>query len=177
MVVAIVAAALTAALVAGSVRPPARPGAQGRALVIDGMVDDHRRVASGRLPLGVESQRLDEVGTWLADRLDFTPVLGFAGDAEVPLRGAAIGEVLGRKAAIVVYGRSRPVVSLLVFRAAGLPWPVEGQHRVGRVGAHVQATRGFTIVLWQIGDLAYALVSDVGAGELTALAARIAGPS
>ena len=35
--------------------------------------------------------------------------------------------------------------------------------------------RGFTVILWQRGELSYALVSDVNAGELRQLASKIAG--
>ena len=174
---AIVGAALVAVVFATAARPPARPGVQGRTLVIADVLDDHLRLASGRQRLGVESERLDQVTPWLASQLDFAPALAFAGDADLPLRGASIGGVRGRRAAVVVYGRRGPATSLHVFRAEGLPWPADRAQRVGSVDAIVQASRGVSIALWRAGDVGYALVSDVGAAELPSLIAKVVGPA
>jgi len=42
------------------------------------------------------------------------------------------------------------------------------------VQARAARVRGFNVLLWRDADLSYALVSDVDAAELAALAARIA---
>ena len=49
-------------------------------------VNDHLRVVSR--PLEVTDPGIHHVRPWFTGRLDFAPVIGFAGDEEFPLRGA-----------------------------------------------------------------------------------------
>jgi anti-sigma factor RsiW len=74
---------------------------------------------------------------------------------------------------VFVYARRLHSISLLVFRADGLPWPSRGLTRIGGRDASVTSERGFNVIVWRRGELGYALVSDVDAGELKELAARI----
>ncbi len=93
--------------------------------------------------------------------------MSFEGDADFPLKGGAIGYFLDRKAAVFVYARRLHPISLLVFPAGGLPWP-------GPEGRAVTSTeRGFVVVLWRRGELGHALVSDVDARDLSALATKL----
>jgi len=78
---------------------------------------------------------------------------------------------------VFAYARRLHPISLLVFRADGLPWPTRATARIGGVEAMVTAERGFNVIMWRRGELGYALVSDVDPKELRALAARIAGES
>jgi anti-sigma factor RsiW len=108
------------------------------------------------------------VKPWFAGRLDFAPVVTFEGDADFPLKGGAIEYFLDRRAAVFVYGRRLHTVSLLIFRPEGVPLPRRTEER---------RVRGFNVVIWRSGDLGYALVSDLGAPELRALAARFSPPA
>jgi hypothetical protein len=69
-----------------------------------------------------------------------------------------------------VYKRQLHTASLFVFRADGLPWPTHGRRRIGRVEAVMKIERGFNV----IGELGYAVVSDVDAAKLSELASRLA---
>jgi len=100
-------------------------------------------------------------------------VVSFEGDDEFPLKGGSLGYFRDRKAAVFVYARRLHQISLLVFRADGLPWPSHALARVNGVDASVAAERGFNVILWRRGELGYALVSDVDARELTTLAGRL----
>ena len=131
-------------------------------------VNDHLRVLARVERLDVPSGNMHEVRPWLTGRLDFAPVVPFVGDADFPLRGGAIEHFLDRRAAIAVYGRRLHVISLLVTRPDGLPWPAEGRPMTTRV-------RGFNVRLWQANGLGYALVSDLDAVELAQLASRLGG--
>lgn len=71
--------------------------------------------------------------------------------------------LLDRKAAVFVYKRREHRLSLFVLRPDGLDWPGLGRRRA-------LALRGFHLVLWRTGDLGYALVSDLEAGEVGRLA-------
>jgi anti-sigma factor RsiW len=125
-------------------------------------VDDHVRVLQN--PLGIESDGQHEVKPWFTGKLDFAPTVAFMGDDEFPLRGGAVGYYLDRPAAVLVYGRRRHTISLLVFRADGLALPARPAPRT---------QRGFNVVLWRADDLGYALVSDVDRAELQTLAAKL----
>jgi anti-sigma factor RsiW len=131
-------------------------------------VNDHLRIVSGQHALEVEAGGIHQVKPWFAGKLDFAPVVTFGDDAEFPLQGGAIEYFLDRRAAVFVYKRRLHTVSLLVFRAEGLPWPAGGRRST-------EAERGFNVVLWRWGELGYALVSDLDAPELAELAGRLAG--
>jgi anti-sigma factor RsiW len=128
-------------------------------------VNDHLRVLSSQRPLEIESGGLHQVKPWFEGRLDFAPVVTFEGDADLPLKGGAVGYFFDRKAAVFVYTRRLHPISLIVFRADGLKWPDDG--------VSAKDERGFAAILWRRGALGYALVSDLDGRELTSLAARL----
>lgn len=136
-------------------------------------VNDHLRLLASEHPLDIESADFHEVKPWFEGRLDFAPVVGFLGDEGFPLKGAAVGYFLDRKAAVFVYQRRLHVVSLFVFRGDGLPWAT--RNLAGGARTYSASSRGFTVRLWRSGEMGYALVSDVGAAELDQLAEKIAG--
>jgi anti-sigma factor RsiW len=136
-------------------------------------VNDHLRLLASQRPLEVESGGLHQVKPWFGGRLDFAPVVTFEGDAEFPLKGGSVAYFRDRKAAVFAYARRLHPISLLVFRADGLPWPTRNPERIGGVDATATAERGFNVIIWRRGELGYALVSDVERSELRALAARL----
>jgi anti-sigma factor RsiW len=165
--------AAMALLAAGALiqdRIRARGGAADR--LTDELVTDHLRLLVSAHPNDLESGLHHEVKPWFEGRLDFAPVV--PGDrGELRLLGGAVGYVLDRKAAVMSYALRRHRVTLLAFPAAGLGWP--GPNRSpGGVAATWTSHRGFEVVLWRAGDLAYALVSDVSAKELESIAAQLA---
>ena len=139
-------------------------------------VNDYVRLLASPHPIDIESGGIHQVKPWFEGRLDFAPQVAFEGNSDFPLRGGAVGYFLDRKAAVFVYARRLHTISLFVFRAEGLPWPSGELRPLGRVQAHVTASRGFNVVLWQTGGLGYALVSDLDAPELLQLGERLVGP-
>jgi anti-sigma factor RsiW len=139
-----------------------------RAGVVAEAVNDHLRIVSGHHPLEVEGGGIHQVKPWFTGKVDFAPAVTFEGDADFPLQGGAVEYFLDRKAAVFVYRHRLHTVSLLVVRTEGLPWPA-GPGRSTRV------ERGFNVVLWRMGDLGYALVSDLDAQGLSELAGRLGG--
>jgi anti-sigma factor RsiW len=137
-------------------------------------VNDHLRILNSEHPLEVESGGIHQVKPWFQGRVDFAPVVPFAGDAEFPLQGGAVSWVLDRKAATFIFKRRLHTISLFVFRSDGLSWPTSGLVPVGRAMARPARVRGYNLLLWRDGELGYALVSDVDAGELAMLGAHIA---
>jgi anti-sigma factor RsiW len=139
-------------------------------------VNDYLRVLYSAHPIEVEPG-IHQVKPWFEGRLDFAPVVAFAGDDDFPLQGGSVGWFVDRKAATLLYKRRLHLVTLFVFPAHGLPWPATatGTEPVGDVRGTVQRLRGFNVILWQKTDLGYALVSDVDPTDLRVLAGKIAG--
>ena len=138
-------------------------------------VNDHLRVVYSDHPVEVESGGIHQVKPWFTGRLDFAPIVAFAGDDEFPLQGGAVAYFVDRKAATFIFKRRLHVITLLVFRSEGLPWPVLAKHVLGGARGTLESSRGFQVLMWKEADLGYALVSDVAPADLQALAAKIAG--
>jgi anti-sigma factor RsiW len=138
-------------------------------------VNDHLRALLEERPQ-VESGNSHTVKPWFAGKLDFAPVVPFGGDEDFPLRGGSLGYFLDRRAAVFHYGRRLHAISLLVFRADGLPWPSGGVQRVGALDVHAATAQGFHVLLWRQGELGYALISDVDPADLRILASRLSPP-
>jgi anti-sigma factor RsiW len=149
----------------------ARPG--GADALVAEAVNDHLRVLGSPRPLDVESGGIHQVKPWFEGKLDFAPEILFAGDADFPLRGGALGYFLDRRAAVLVYQRRLHVVSLFVFKADGLAWPGSGLIPTRQTAAHSGSSRGFNVLLWRARDLGYALVSDIDATELRQLGVKL----
>jgi anti-sigma factor RsiW len=163
-----IAAALVAALAVVVVRR-----GEVDALTVEA-VNDHLRVLYAERPIEIASGGIHQVKPWFAGKLDFAPVIAFEGDDDFPLKGGAVGYFIDRKAATFFYERRLHPISLFVFRADGLSFPV-ATAAAGRVRAHMEDSRGFHSIVWRDGDLGYALVSDLNRDELRSLAQRIVG--
>jgi hypothetical protein len=74
-----------------------------------------------------------------------------------------------------VFKRRLHTITLLIFRADGLPWRSRGLRSIGRLRVDVEVARGFSVLLWRDGDLGYGLISDMDPTELETLAVQIAG--
>jgi len=146
----------------------------GIADLVDEGVNDHLRVVASSHPVEIESGGIHQVKPWFTGKLDFAPRVSFAGDDRFQLQGGSVGYFRDRKAAVFVFKVRLHTISLLVFRADGLPWPTRGLERVGPLSVAAESSRGFNVLLWRDGELGYCLVSDVGRADLDALAVRIA---
>jgi anti-sigma factor RsiW len=136
-------------------------------------VNDHLRVLYSEHPIEVESGGIHQVKPWFTGRLDFAPVVPFAGDDDFPLQGGSVAYFLDRKAAALVFKHRLHTMTLFVFPAEGLPWPASGDVDVGGARGTLETARGFHVLLWKRGDLGYALVSDVDSRDVQALGARV----
>ncbi len=174
----VVAPALAAVLVVGAtLLVVERPGTRENGAVASmtgEAVNDHLRILNSTHPLDIESSANHQVKPWFEGKLDFAPVVPEPAVQDLRLEGGAVGFFFDRKAAVVVYSLRRHAVTMLVFRALGLSWPPRGTSRLAAAEAFQGSDRGFHTVFWRSGELCYALVSDVDAKELDALAARFA---
>jgi anti-sigma factor RsiW len=136
-------------------------------------VNDHLRLLYAERPLEVESSDRHQVKPWFEGKLDFAPVVGFAGDDEFALAGGAVAYFMDRKAAAFVFKRRLHVMTLFVFRAEGLPWPRTSNQTLGKKSASYASSRGFGTLLYREGDLGYALVSDADTPTLLRLGTKL----
>jgi anti-sigma factor RsiW len=164
------AALVVAAQLAWRARTPDNP-------MVTEAVNDHLRVLYSDHPLEVESGGIHRVKPWFEGRVDFAPVVDFAGDDDFPLVGGSVGYFVDRKAATFVFKHRLHEITLFVFRAEGLRWPAVGLRSIGSAQGTVATSRGFHVAMWRRGDLGYALVSDVNEADLLALGAKIATPA
>jgi anti-sigma factor RsiW len=162
---ALVAAAVVAVVV---VNRPASDGAL--AALTREAVNDHLRVLQRDPPVDVAAGDRHAVKPWFEGRLDFAPTVPAPVAPDMRLEGGSIGYFVDRRAAVVVYALRSHVVTLLVFRADGLPWPraAGAQRDVAR-----GALRGYSVFLWRSDGLGYALVGDVDPAELSTIARKL----
>jgi anti-sigma factor RsiW len=156
------AAALFALSVSGWFAYRSAPMRDGEALTREA-INDHLRITFSEHPIEVASGGIHQVKPWFAGKLDFAPVVRFSGDDDFPLVGGSVAYFIDRKAAAFVFQRRLHKITLLVFPVDGLPWP----------RSPTRSERGFNVLMWQANGLGYALVSDVDAAELSALAERL----
>ena len=169
LVPGLAAALLVLGLVAGGLLLRKPSGSDALAQVTTEAVNDHLRVLERGRPLDVESGGIHQVRPWFAGKVDFAPVVPFAGDADFPLRGGTVERFLDRQAAVFVYARRLHTISLFVFRADGLA----GLDRAPAAEApEMRTVRGFHLALWRGGELGYALVSDADSEELRGFLTR-----
>jgi anti-sigma factor RsiW len=135
-------------------------------------VSDHLRVLQRDRPVDLESSATHQVKPWFEGKLDFAPSVPAPTAADMRLEGGSVGVFLDRKAAVIVYGLRRHVLTLLVFRADGLHWP--STLSPGERNPSPASLRGFHVLLWRSGGLVYALVGDVDPAELAPIAAQFA---
>ena len=147
------------------------PGEEG--MLTREAINDHLRMAFSEHPIEIASGGIHQVKPWFTGRVDFAPVVGFAGDDDFPLIGGSVAYFVDRKAAAFVFQRRLHKISLLIFPIEGLPWPRAESKDLGNVKAIARSARGFNVLLWRANGLGYALVSDVDAAELDALALKV----
>jgi anti-sigma factor RsiW len=136
-------------------------------------VNDHLRVLYAQKPIEIESGGIHQVKPWFTGRVDFAPDLTFSGDADFPMVGGAVGYLIDRKTATLVFKRRLHTISLFVFRSEGLPWPRSETRTLGALSAQVGEVAGFHAVMWRGSGLGHVLVSDAGVKELLELGRRI----
>jgi len=167
------AAAALVLLVMRTTRPDAPPREKDPSSLVGEALNDHLRVITSTHPLEIESGGIHQVKPWFTGRLEFAPRVAFSGDDDFPLLGGSVGYVRDRKAAVMLFKRRLHTVTLLVFPPEGLDWPRAEARPVGRLAVVEEAARGFNVLLWKDGGLAYALVSDVNPRDLELLAVRL----
>ncbi len=140
--------ALAASLIVAVTLPPSAQ------TLTAAVADAHIRALTQGPRIQVASSSHHTVKPWFAGRTPLAPPVGDFAAQGFPLVGGRVDKVLGRQAAVVVYGHGLHEIDLFVWAAREGPPPVAAD----RLGYHE--------VFWTRGDLAFAAISDVDAGEL-----------
>ncbi len=98
------------------------------------------------------------VKPWFAGKLDYAPPVRDLANVGFALIGGRLDYVGGRSVAALTYRYRQHVVNLFVWPAAGESQPVES------------ANQGYSVLTWRRGGMQYWAVSDVGPGQLRAMA-------
>jgi anti-sigma factor RsiW len=128
------------------------------------LADAHVQALERGQTIAVVSSSHHTVKPWFAGRAPLSPPVGDFAAQGFPLLGGRIDTVLGRRAAVVVYGHGAHEIDLYV-------WKTEHAHPL----AAAAEVAGYREVLWTQGDLSLAAVSDVGSAELRQFVALVQG--
>ena len=114
-------------------------------------------------PVDVASSDQHVVKPWFQGKIDFAPAVRNLDAEGFVLRGARLDNLDGQQAVAVVYQIRQHPISLYVWRSKN----------DRDVPSHLDTARGFGVVTWQGGGLAYAAISDVEPQELERFAQNI----
>lgn len=138
------------------------PSAEDR--IAGNVLDSHLRALMTARPIDVASSDQHTVKPWYAGRLDFSPqVVDYAAEG-FPLIGGRVDYVDGRSVAALVYQHRKHVVDAFI-------WPSGGSSSDAPASL---ARRGYNLVHWTRGGMAYWLASDLETAELMRLEALLA---
>lgn len=133
-------------------------------LVVRDVVAAHVRSLLGGTPVDVASADSHTVKPWFAGHLPFAPPIDNLLQAGFELVGGRLDYVDGREVAAIVLKRRRHTINLFIWAEAG-----------DDIAPRVLQDRGFTLVSWRRGGLAFWTVSDMAAPEMKAFADAAAG--
>lgn len=154
---------------------------QASPLVAD-LVGKHLMYSQLDAPAEITTSDRRAVAGWFGQRVRFeVPVPDFSSSG-IRLLGGRLSELGDREVAYLLYEKGRNLVSFFAFPRKGLAFPqAEWVTHEGNtyVTTHL---RGYEMVLWSDGDMAYALVSGLSRDSLlecatAALRERLAAPS
>jgi anti-sigma factor RsiW len=123
-------------------------------------------LTAGTHLLDVRSDDRHTVKPWLQGKVDFAPAVRDLAAQGYQLLGARLDRVDAHPAAAIVYRVREHVINLYVWRAEG-----------GAAAPPASArARGYAVVTWTEGGLAYAAISDVEARDLETFAQLVREP-
>jgi len=136
--------------------------------VVEETLDWHRR----RLPVEVTGPRREDVVHWFEGKVDFPVSIPRFDEKKVDLLGGRLAKVGDHKAALVTLQVNHRKLTLLMFPRVGVLPP--GHSMMPSPGfVEVRAKSGYHVAIFQRGDIAYSLASDLSERELRHLAATL----
>jgi anti-sigma factor RsiW len=125
--------------------------------LVDDLLAAHLHSLTGDHLIAVASSEQHTVKPWFAGRADVAPTVTDFGAQGFALAGGRVDELDGRRSAVMVYRHGAHVVNVF-------SWPANNLWR-----PRTTTRRGYRMLFWQIGDVAYGAVSDAGWSELASL--------
>jgi len=120
-----------------------------------------RSVVTGHLA-DVASSDQHSVKPWLSSRLDYSPPVTDLTGAGFPLVGGRLDYLDQRPVSVLVYRHREHMINLFV-------WPLQEGARAQAV--HSLAKRGYNVLHWNDGGMAFWAVSDLNTAEMRDFAA------
>lgn len=156
------AVAAVAVLALGGTWSLARRNAEADTLVAEVLGSHVRSLMPGHLT-DVLSSDQHTVKPWFDGRLDYSPPVPDFTAEGFPLIGGRLDYVAGRPVAVLVYGRRRHVIDVML-------WPTGSATSAGPA---VRTEQGYHLLHWTGPRFTYWVVSDLGTGELNEFAGRL----
>lgn len=130
------------------------------------LVMEHMKFAPLENPAELSSGNLQQVAVWVQGRTGHRVQVPDYSAAGIRLLGGRVTRLVGHRAAYIVYEKGRNIISLFAFPRYG--GALEGLEEVELSGMvfHTAAYQGKHILLWDSGDMTYALVSDISWDQL-----------
>lgn len=125
--------------------------------LVDDLVTAHVGSLESGHPIEVVSTDRHTVKPWFAGRVDVSPAVADFDAKGYPLVGGRIDTIGAQRAAVVVYRHGPHLINVFCWPAPRWPLPMAATRR------------GYHVIFWKTGDLAYAAVADTGWDELQAL--------
>jgi len=127
--------------------------------IAEEVVAGHARSTLGTHLVDVASSDRHTVKPWLSSKLDFSPAAADLANAGFPLVGGRVDYVDERPVAALVYRYRQHVIDLFV-------WPEAKAG--GDAPLRSFAAKGYNVLRWREGGMAYWAISDVNEAELKA---------
>lgn len=136
-------------------------------------VEGHVKCLLGEQTMEVKFATLEELARWFKERLNFPVRLPrFASQEQSGLWEGRISLMGGERAGQLFYRWKGHTLSLFVLPGEKLAMmPGEKQIRSGRA-FHVNHHKGYTGLMWKVGDLTFCLVSDLPPDEVMTFASE-----
>ena len=134
-------------------------------LVAEDVIASHARSALTGHIVDVASSERHTVKPWFSSKLDFSPPVVDLSGADFPLTGGRLDYVDHRPVAVLIYGRRKHVIDLLV-------WPTAEERRMP--SAEVLSKQGYQVLSWTDGGMQFWAISDLNAKELKLFAEKFA---
>jgi len=127
------------------------------------VVAAHVRSLLQESPVQVASSDTHTVKPWFSGRLDFAPTVTDLAAEGYPLAGARLDYIGERRVAALVYRRRLHVVTVFLWPSAG----------ASEATPRETTQRGYNIIAWTKGGVAYWGISDLNMDELRTLRAHL----
>jgi anti-sigma factor RsiW len=122
----------------------------------EAIMDGHLRALVSQRPIDVASSEGHVVKPWFNGRVTQAPTVVNLDQEGFPLLGGRVDVIDTEPVATLVYGRRKHLISVFV-----LPRPSRAEQFTAS-----RSIKGYNLVRWPVGDVEYAVASDLNSAEL-----------